>query len=77
MYDQLPRGMMVSEIKQAKVNRRDFLKTTGLAAAAVASSSPVSAQGKPQSSIYDVAILGDGFCGVTAARECMKMATTP
>jgi pseudooxynicotine oxidase len=61
---------MSKEIKY-KVNRRDFIKTTGIAAAAVATPGLSSAQGS-SSSIYDVAIIGGGFCGVTAARECAK-----
>ena len=63
---------MSKEIKQ-KINRRDFIKTTGLAAAAaVAAPGSTSAESSSSSSIYDVAIIGGGFCGVTAARECAK-----
>jgi len=61
---------MSEEIK-SKINRRDFIKTTGLAAAAVATPGLTSAESS-SSSIYDVAIIGGGFCGVTAARECVK-----
>ncbi len=61
----------MSEENKQKLNRRDFIKTTGLAAAAVATPGLTSAQSS-SSSIYDVAIIGGGFCGVTAARECVK-----
>jgi pseudooxynicotine oxidase len=63
--------MKMSEKIKQKLNRRDFIKTTGLAAAAVASPGIASAQSS-SSSIYDVAIIGGGFCGVTAARESVK-----
>jgi monoamine oxidase len=54
----------------SELTRRELLGATAAAAAASALPKPARAAGKPGD--YDVVILGAGFCGVTAARECAK-----
>jgi monoamine oxidase len=56
-------------------SRRDFLRTAaGVAAAGAALPVAARADGAaaaPARADYDVIVLGGGFCGVTAARDCM------
>jgi pseudooxynicotine oxidase len=52
------------------VTRRDFL--LGAGAVAAGSSLPVSSARAEPSRAYDVIVLGGGFCGVSAARECRR-----
>jgi pseudooxynicotine oxidase len=61
----------------AGVTRRDFIGTAGVAAIAAAGLAPgpaAPATGSPAgaSGEWDVIIIGGGFCGVTAARECRQ-----
>ena len=53
------------------LTRRDFLIGAGAAAAGSGLSVP-RAQGAQTSREYDVIVLGGGFCGVAAARECRR-----
>ena len=53
------------------LTRRDFLIGAGVAAAG-SGLSVARAQGAQTSREYDVIVLGGGFCGVTAARECRR-----
>ena len=52
------------------LTRRDFLLAAGLGAAAATIGVPASAAENLKD--YDVIVIGGGFCGVTAARECRR-----
>ncbi len=66
----------MTDANKHKVNRRDFIKTTSAAALAATTAAGTrvasSATGSSSSSVYDVAVIGGGFCGVSAARDCRK-----
>jgi monoamine oxidase len=72
-------GHSMSAVKSTKratsdVSRRNFIGAAGIAIAA-AGLAPLNAVAATESSgtasgDYDVIIIGGGFCGVTAAREC-------
>ena len=56
------------------LTRRDFLGAAALAAAgtAPATSTASAPEGVTSSGDYDVIVIGGGFCGITAARECRR-----
>jgi monoamine oxidase len=58
----------VTSTKSTGVTRRELIG----AAAAAASALPLAARADAKPGPYDVIVIGAGFCGVTAARECAK-----
>ncbi len=60
----------MSDAPRPGLNRRAFIKTAG--AAAAAATGPKALAAAADISTYDVAVIGGGFCGVSAARDCMN-----
>jgi monoamine oxidase len=62
-----------SKEPSANLSRRRFVASAGVAAAAVGLSPSAGFPETASTSVeYDVIVIGGGFCGVTAARECRK-----
>jgi pseudooxynicotine oxidase len=61
-----------SESSQSGLTRRDFVIGAGAVTAVAGSTASVQGAESQRDRDYDVIILGGGFCGVTAARECQR-----
>jgi len=58
--------------RQRGVTRRELLGAAAAASLASSAWEPARAEALAQARDWDVIVLGGGFCGVTAARECTK-----